>query len=121
MMLRSRMLALLKTTNAPWKWTDPEKLSELPEHSWKTQIDPEALDQITQSMRNQGWYGPPIVTMGESHQVIDGRHRALAAQKTETRVPVINISEAEFEKEARVGPMRSLEQIAQAVIEKGNK
>lgn len=108
-------------TKGPWKLLTPGKLTELDEHSWETQIDQEKLDEITLSMIHRGWYGPPLLTVGDSHGVVDGRHRALAAQKSKTIVPVVNVSEEEFDTEVRRWPVRSLEDIAKAILGRKTK
>src|SRR5688572_4912410 len=109
------MQALLGETVGLVRWVDPRALSELPEHSWASQIDDATVASLRESLRG-GWDGPPIVTVGPRHQVVDGRHRALGALDVLDRVPVLNVSEEEFDAEVRRWPVRSLERIAQDLL-----
>lgn len=54
----------------------------------------------------------PVVTVGEDHKVLDGRHRAHAANLRGESIRVINISQEAYEELADSMPPKSLEEIA---------
>ncbi len=61
-----------------------------------------------------------VVTVGEAHAVLDGRHRIAAARRAGEASAVLNIPQAAYERLAGDGglPAMSLEEIAQYVIER---
>ena len=98
-----------------WLTVGPDEFSELPGHPL-TDVSADRVEDYKDSRRvGLG----PIVTVGRGHAVLDGRHRVAATKALGRRVEVLNISERAYERLAGDGgrPARSLEQIANHVIE----
>lgn len=89
----------------------PAQLTSLPDHDLQD-VTFNLVDVLKYSMEENGWQGEPIVTIGKSHQVLDGRHRTAAAKALGIYVEVINISEAVYATLAKSMPPKSLEEIA---------
>ncbi len=93
---------------------DASAFNELEDHPL-AELDCEYVEQVLGEMRCADYrWVRPVVTVGNDHRVIDGRHRIEAARRAGRKVHVLNTSEAFFEQ--CVHQNKSLEQIADAVI-----
>jgi hypothetical protein len=90
---------------------DPERCTELDIHPL-ADADPERVSQLAQKLFSEGYRGEPVVTVGKDHAIVDGRHRVLASRENGNLVPVINISEKQYDVAMHDIPMPSLEDIA---------
>ncbi len=93
---------------------DASAFSELDDHPL-AELDFEYVEQVSGEMQSPDYrWDRPVVTMGNDHRVIDGRHRLEAARRAGRKVHALNTSESFFER--CVYQNKSLEQIADAVI-----
>ncbi len=98
---------------------DASAFSELEDHPLG-ELDSEYLEHILGEMKDPDYrWDRPVVTMGNDHRVIDGRHRLEAARRAGRKVHALNTSESFFEQ--CVHQNKSLEQIADAVISAANE
>ena len=96
------------------KYLWPEKFSELEDHPF-SDIQEDAVQEYMQKIlqRRDEEVGY-IVTVGENHGVVDGRHRAEAYKRLGFHAPVINISEEDYVDAVESIPIMSLEEIAES-------
>ena len=102
---------LLESTRPRVQMRDPNTLSALDGHGFQS-VATNLVDAIADSLKEDGWQSGVIVTVGADHGILDGRHRAVAAAKVGMNVPVVNISEQEYQAMAMSMPPKSLEDIA---------
>ena len=103
---------LLESTRPRVQMCDPNTLTALEGHSLKG-VAMNLVDSIAESLKEDGWQQGVIVTVGADNAILDGRHRAVAAASLGMDVPVVNISEQEYQALAMSMPPKSLEDIAE--------
>lgn len=113
--LLCRLECLVRNGSAGWiKVLDVSAFNELRDHPL-AELDCEYVEQVLGEMKCADYqWARPVVTVGNDHRVIDGRHRLEAARRAGRKVHALNTSEAFFEQ--CVHQNKSLEQIADAVI-----
>jgi hypothetical protein len=91
--------ALVAPKGVPWSpltrapWTEFRRT-----HGLSGKADARIVDDLTASMKNQGWKGDPIAVLehGGSKYILDGHHRWVAAQRAGVEIPYRSVAEAEL-------------------------
>lgn len=110
--MRNNYRRLVESLRPRVKQLHPSQLTSLPGHPLEDVMS-NLVAAIVESMKDEGWNGSPVVTVGKEHQVLDGRHRVAAAKAIDVPVDVINIPEEVYFAMANSMPPKSLEEIAE--------
>ena len=97
--------------------TAPYEFGDLDDHPM-ADVDQGHVRKLSQRMRRRGYTQKPVVAVGESRRVIDGRHRIEAARLAGVDVLTVVVSEEWYERQVSDFPAKSLEQIADLALRK---